>query len=69
MLQAPKELMAGAHLPPPDSREKLRKFISVTEKLRGQARVRPIDKLDETCTNEDDRMMLVQHRSVDCVLS
>ena len=35
----------------------------------GQMRVRPIDKLDEACTNVDDRMMLVQHRSGDCVMS
>jgi len=34
-----------------------------------QVRARPIDKLDETCTNTDDRMMLVQHRSGDCVMS
>jgi len=31
--------------------------------------VRPIDKLDEACTNADDRMMLVQHRSSDRVMS
>jgi len=37
--------------------------------LRGQARGRPIDKLDEVYTNADDRMMLVQHRSGDCVMS
>jgi len=37
--------------------------------LRGQAQVRPIDKLDEACTNADDRMMLVQHRSGDRVMS
>jgi len=28
--------------------------------LRGQAQVRPIDKLDEACTNADDSMMLVR---------
>jgi len=49
-------------------REKWRKCFSVTGKLRGQAQVRPIDKLDEACTNADDRMMLVQHRSGDRVM-
>jgi len=29
----------------------------------------PIYKLDEGCTNVDDRMMLVQHRSGDRVMS
>ena len=58
-----------------NSREKWRKCISVTGnlrgqgKLRGQAQVRPIDKLDEACTNADDQMMLVQHRSGDRVMS
>jgi len=52
-----------------NSREKWRKQISVMGELRGQVRVRPIDKLDETCTNKDDRMMLVRHRSGDCVMS
>jgi len=52
-----------------NSREKWRKFISVTGSLRGQAQVRPIDKLDEACTNADDRMMLVQHRCGDRVMS
>jgi len=33
------------------------------------AQVRPIDKLDEACTNADDRMMLVQHCNGDCVMS
>ena len=28
----------------------------------------PIDKLDEACTNADDRMMLMQHCSGDCVM-
>ena len=32
-------------------------------------RVRTIDKLDEACTNTDDRMMLVRHHSSDCVMS
>ena len=36
---------------------------------RGQAQVRPIDKLDEACTNADDRMMLVHHCSADRVMS
>jgi hypothetical protein len=31
-------------------------------------RVRLIDKLDEACTNTDNRMMLVRHRSGDCVM-
>jgi len=31
--------------------------------------VRPADKLDEACTNADNWMMLVQHRSSDCVMS
>jgi len=48
-----------------NSRGKWRKCISV----RGQAQVRPIDKLDEACINTDDRMMLVQHRSGDRVMS
>ena len=52
-----------------NSREKWRKCISVTGSLRGQEQVRPIDKLDEACTNADDRMMLVQHRSGDRVMS
>ena len=51
------------------SREKWQKYISVTGSLRGQAQVRPIDKLDEACTNADDRMMLVQHRSGDRVMN
>ena len=41
----------------------------VTGSLRGQAQVRPIDKLDEACTNADDRMILVQHCSGDRVMS
>jgi len=49
--------------------KKWRKCISVTGSLRGQAQVRPIDKLHETCTNADDRMMLVQHCSGDRVMS
>jgi len=52
-----------------NSREKLRKCISVTGSLRGQAQVRPIDKLDEACTNADDRMIHVQHCSGDRVMS
>jgi len=28
-----------------------------------------VDKLDEACTNEDDRMMLVQHSGGDRVMS
>jgi len=32
-------------------------------------RAPPINKLDEACTNADDQMMLVQHRSGDCVMS
>ena len=52
-----------------NSREKWRKRISVTGSLRGQAQVRPIDELDEVCTNADDLMMLVQHRSADRVMS
>ena len=35
----------------------------------GQARAQIIDKLDEACTNGDDRMMLVQHSSGDRVMS
>jgi len=50
-------------------RKKWRKFFFVMGKLRDQARVRPIDKLDEACTNADDRMMLVQNRSGDYVMS
>jgi len=49
--------------------EKWRKYISVTGSLRGQAQVRPIDKVDEACTNADDQMMLVQHCSGDRVMS
>jgi len=51
--------------------EKWRKCFSVTGKHRGQARVknRDIEKLDEACTNVDDRMMFVQHRSGDRVMS
>ena len=52
-----------------NSREKWRKCISVTGSLRGQAQVRPIDKLDEARTNADDQMMLVQHYSGDRVMS
>ena len=52
-----------------NSWEKWRKCISVTGSLRNQAQVRPIDKLDEACTNADDRMMLVQHCSADRVMS
>jgi len=35
----------------------------------GQVRARPIDKLDEACTNADDQMILVQHHSGDRVMS
>jgi len=52
-----------------NSREKWRKCISVTGSLRGQAQVRPVDKLDEACTKADDWMMLVQHCSADRVMS
>ena len=52
-----------------NSREKWRKWIFVTGSLRGQAQVRLIDKLDEACTNAEDLMMLVQHRSGDRVMS
>jgi len=52
-----------------NSRKKWRKCISVTGNLRGQAQVRPIDKLDEACTNVDDQMKPVQRRSGDRVLS
>ena len=52
-----------------NSHEKWRKCISGTGSLRGQAQVRPIDKLDEACTNADDQMMLVQHCSGDRVMS
>ena len=54
---------------PENSREKWRKCISVTGSLCGKAQVQPIDKLDEACTNADDRMMLVQHHSGDRVMS
>jgi len=50
-----------------NSREKWRKCISVTGSLCGQAQMRPIDKLDEACTNAHNWMMLVQHRSGDRV--
>ena len=36
-----------------------RKYNFVGDEVCGQARVRPINKLDEACTNADDRMMLV----------
>jgi len=54
---------SGLQLLSENSRGKWRKCSSVTGSLRGQAQVRPIDKLDEACTNADDRMMLVQHCS------
>ena len=41
----------------------------VEGKLRGQARAQLIHKLNEACTNADDRTMLVRHRSSDCVMS
>jgi len=37
--------------------------------LRGQARVLHINKLDKACTNADDWMILVQHRSGDRFIS
>jgi len=46
---------------------KIELFVEV--ELRGQARVRLIDKLDEACTNADDQMMLVRHRSGNRVMS
>jgi len=49
-------------------RKPWRKQNFVEEEVRGQARVRTIDKLDEACTNADDRMMLVRHRSSECVV-
>jgi len=48
---------------------KWRKWNFGTGSLRGQVRVRPIDKPDEACTNADDQMMLVQHRSGDRFMS
>ena len=45
------------------------KWIFVEGEIRGQARVRTIDKLDEARTNADDQMMLVQHYSGDRVMS
>jgi len=57
-------------------RKKENQFKKTRKKKRGkmpsgQMRVRPIDKLEEACTNTDDAMMLVQHRrgSGDCVMS
>jgi len=38
------------------------------DEVRGQARVRSIDKLDEACTNADDQMMLVRHCSGDRIM-
>ena len=32
-------------------------------------RMRKMEKLDEACTNADDQMMLVRHRSGDRVMS
>jgi len=58
----------GSSPPQKNSREKWQKCISVTGNLRGQAQVRPKDKLDEAYTNADDRMMLVQHCSGDRVM-
>jgi len=52
-----------------NSRKKWQKCISVTGSLSGKAKERPIDKLDEACTNADDWMMLVQHRCGDRVMS
>ena len=71
---APKRMPLGARLAVNTHNiktrgEKWRKCISVTGSLRGQAQVRPIDKLDEACTNADDWMMLVQHCSADRVMS
>jgi len=51
------------------SRQKMAKMhFCLWGSLRGQAQVRPINKLDEAYTNADDRMMLVQHRSGDRVM-
>jgi len=50
-------------------RKPWRKWILVEDEVCGQSRVGPIDKLDEACTNMDDRMMFVQHRSGDRVMS
>jgi len=57
------------HATTKNSRQKWRIYIFVIGELRSQARVRPIDELDEACTNADDRKMLVQHRSSDRVMS
>ena len=48
---------------------KWRKRISLTGSLRWPSASATIDKLDEACTNGDDRMMLVQHSSGDRVMS
>jgi len=45
------------------------KYNFVEDEVHGQAQVRTIDKLDEACTNADDRMMIRRHRSGDCVMS
>ena len=44
------------------------KIELVEDEVRGQARVRTIDKLDEACTNADDRMMRMQHISGDHIM-
>jgi len=45
------------------------KIVFVEGEIRGKARMKTIDKLDEARTNADDQMMLVQHYSGDCVMS
>jgi len=39
------------------------------DEVCSQAWVRPMDEVDEACTNTDDRMMLVKHHSGDRVVS
>jgi len=50
-------------------RKPWRKINFVEGELRGQARVQLIHKLNEACTNADDQMMLVRHRSGNRVIS
>ena len=45
------------------------KIDFVEGEIRSHARVWTINKLDETRTNADDQMMLVQHYSGDRVMS
>jgi len=45
------------------------KYNFVEDEVSGQARVQHINNLDEACTNADDRIMIVQYRSGDCVMS